>query len=69
MTGEVRTYDPSRNYGFILGEDGARYFTHAGELRGAASLHVGMRVTFTPTKTGRGLRACTVTPLVEEEVR
>ena len=58
-----------RRYGFILGEDGARYFTHAGELRGAASLYVGQRVTFKPVKAARGLRALAVQPLVEEEVR
>ncbi len=33
MLGQVRTYDRSKRYGFISGDDGKEYFVHESEIK------------------------------------
>ena len=48
MEGTVKWFNPSKGYGFIVGEDGTDYFAHFGEIQseGFKTLKEGQSVTF-----------------------
>ena len=48
MKGTVKWFNPSKGYGFIVGEDGTDYFAHFGEIQveGFKTLKEGQSVTF-----------------------
>jgi cold shock CspA family protein len=49
ICGTVISYDGARGFGFIIGQDGRRYFFHVTDLEEAATV-VGMRVAFEPDR-------------------
>ena len=59
MQGEVKRFDKTKGYGFILGEDNQEYFFHYSQLimDGYKTVRVAQKVTFTPEQGEKGLRA------------
>lgn len=59
MTGTIKTIQPDRGFGFILGEDGKEYFFHFTALKNVAigTLQRGQEVTFEDAYGQKGPRA------------
>ncbi|TAK37655.1 MAG: cold shock domain-containing protein [Lysobacteraceae bacterium] len=57
MQGTVKSFLPSKRYGFVRGDDGIDYYLHEQDLVHAAPLHQGLRVEFEETATPKGYRA------------
>jgi cold shock CspA family protein len=55
--GRVRSYDSTKGYGFITGDDGLNYFFHITDMTGDTRIAVGHRVTFEPSASKKGPRA------------
>ena len=61
MFGKVDSFDSKKRYGFILGDDGRRYFVHSGSINiPSGNLDRGYMVSFTPTLSSRGYAAADV---------
>ena len=56
MTGTVKSFSPSRGYGFIDTHDG-EYWFHASEWMGREKPQEGDKVDFAPMDTPKGKRA------------
>lgn len=59
MEGKVKVYFPDRNYGFISGDDDKSYFYHKDDCPDKIPSPAD-RVSFTPTGSSKGNRACVV---------
>lgn len=59
MNGTIKHLNRSKQFGFIIGEDGKNYFFHTSGLRGLVfdQLMEKMPVSFESTTTEKGLRA------------
>ena len=57
MQGTVKSYLPSKRYGFVRGDDGNDYYLHEQDLVREGPLHQGLRVEFEKTTTPKGYRA------------
>ncbi len=68
MTGIVQRYDAVLRWGFIIGDDGVRYFVHRSDVAGPV-LMPSERVEFTPTPSPKGPRAANVRRAAEEAKR
>lgn len=68
LKGKVKWFAPARGYGFITGDDGHDYFVHYGDINmeGYKTLSPEQAVTFDTKDTEKGVAACNVT-IVEEE--
>ena len=63
LRGFIRSTQPSKGFGFLVGEDGTERFFHVSQLTGAKleELKIGRPVTFSPEPDrGKGPRACGV---------
>lgn len=62
MFGKVESYNPKKGFGFILGDDGLRYFVPYCNVKTASgSLGAGYQVEFTGGRNERGYIASNVT--------
>lgn len=57
--GTVKFFNETKNFGFIAGEDGNDYFVHASEVKDGP-IAEGDKVSFTPEKGDKGLKAVDV---------
>jgi len=57
MDGRVKTYNSDRGFGFILDEDGNDRFFHVSSVRSIEEPTRGIKVTFKPAQSERGLIA------------
>jgi len=59
MTGQIKTLNEDKGYGFIKAEGGGEFFFHVSGLSGCfmRDLRPGMKVTFETTRTPKGMRA------------
>lgn len=59
MKGKVEQFDPAKGFGWIVGEDGVKYFFHWTSIvmEGYKTAEVGEEVEFEEGKTERGPRA------------
>jgi len=64
MEGTVRSFLPTKGYGFVRGDDGNDYFLHEQDMPKGLAPHPGQRVTFEETATPKGYRARRVQPLL-----
>jgi len=62
MHGWVRSFRADRSFGFIQGDDGQDYFFHLDDVRGHEPPAPRQEVSFSPTRTAKGLRARSVAP-------
>ena len=72
LTGNVKWFNASKGYGFILpDEGGTEVFAHysAIESDGFRTLHAGQRVTFDLVEGDKGLAAASIKLLGEERPR
>ena len=61
--GVITTVPPDRSFGFIQGDDGTRRFFHFSQISGLSSAPTpGLRVSFQPLTTERGLQARDIQP-------
>lgn len=63
-TGEVKWFNVSKGFGFIIKDDGEEIFVHFRSIRGEGrrSLRDGQRVSFVVTQSDKGPQAEDVTP-------
>ena len=61
ITGTVKTWSPSKGWGFIEGDDGEDYFIHISKVRKGQSLSHDSRVKFDVAQGPRGPEAENVT--------
>jgi cold shock protein len=57
MEGTVKFFNPTKNFGFITGEDGKDYFVHSTGLKEGTAIRDGDKVTFEPVKGEKGMKA------------
>lgn len=57
MKGNIHTFNPEKGYGFIIGENSNRYFFHVSEWLHDHNPMEKNRVSFTPIRSEKGLRA------------
>lgn len=59
IQGTVKTFNSTKGYGFIVGNDGNSYFFHYSSLNveGYKTIKVGAKVSFSKNSTEKGLRA------------
>jgi cold shock CspA family protein len=58
IQGEIESFLPQRNYGFIIGNDGVQYFFHKNDfVKAPGSIVAGHPVSFVPGLGRRGFRA------------
>jgi len=59
MRGKVKFFNEEKGFGFIGGEDGKDYFVHFSAIisDGYKTLRSDQEVTFSPSKTPKGLSA------------
>lgn len=57
MQGTVKSFLPSKRYGFVRGDDGNDYYLHEQDLMRAGPLYQGLRVEFEEAATPKGYRA------------
>ena len=69
MEGTVKWFNPSKGYGFIVGEDGTDYFAHFGEIQseGFKTLKEGQSVTFEAADGEKGPVAKNIVAVSETE--
>jgi CspA family cold shock protein len=69
MEGTVKWFNPSKGYGFIVGEDGTDYFAHFGEIQseGFKTLKEGQSVTFEEADGEKGPVAKNIMPASDME--
>jgi CspA family cold shock protein len=65
--GTVKWFNLSKQYGFIINDEGGEVYVHVDNVKGGAGkrLKEGVRVTFDLTRTPRGLQATNVAPTGE----
>lgn len=56
MTGRVKSYNPQKGYGFVT-SDGQDYFIHAKDWEYRLPPTEGLKISFVPRQTDKGLRA------------
>ena len=61
INGTVKTWSPSKGWGFIEGDDGEDYFIHISKVRKGQSLNHDSRVKFDVSQGPRGPEAENVT--------
>ena len=54
MQGKVDWFNKLKRFGFIIGNDGKKYFLHVSQFQG--SLNNGDEVSFDPVKSDRGMQ-------------
>jgi len=62
LKGRVRFFSDYRGFGFAVGQDGQEYFVHVSQLKfdGHKTLSEGQDISFTTTRTRKGLQALDV---------
>ena len=65
MTGTIKSFAPSRGYGFIVAE-GNEYWFHASEWAGNGKPQAGDEVNFIPATTQKGRRAFLITKEIKD---
>jgi len=60
MEGKIKWFNTLKGFGFIAGDDGSEYFVHISQVPQDVELKEDMPVTFSPTRTDRGLQAMNV---------
>lgn len=63
MTGTVKSFSPSRGYGFIDAKENGEYWFHASEWMGREKPQVGDKVDFMLLNTEKGKRGYIVSRL------
>jgi cold shock protein len=57
ITGTVKFFNRTKNFGFITGDDGKDYFVHASGLKPEVTITEGDKVSFEATEGERGPKA------------
>ena len=60
MKGVCKFYNPIKNFGFIIGEDGQNYFVHKTGIKEGIELNEGDEVTFETEENEKGFKAVNV---------
>ncbi len=63
MEGTLRSFLPSKGYGFIRGDDSRDYFAHQSQFVGAQAPIEGLRVSFDEAASPKGYRAMAIRTL------
>ena len=61
ISGIVKSWNISKGWGFIEGDDGENYFLHVFKIRSGQSVSSNSRVQFDVSQGQRGPEACNVT--------
>ena len=57
VTGTVKFFNRTKNFGFITGDDGKDYFIHVSGLKPGITITEGDKVSFEATEGERGSKA------------
>jgi cold shock protein len=57
VTGTVKFFNRTKNFGFITGDDGKDYFVHVSGLKPGITITEGDKVSFEATEGERGPKA------------
>lgn len=57
VEGTVKFFNRTKNYGFIIGDDGKTYFVHGTGLKDGVQIDEGDRVSFTGSEGDKGPKA------------
>ena len=57
VTGTVKFFNRTKNFGFITGDDGKDYFVHSSGLKPEVTITEGDKVSFEATEGDRGPKA------------
>jgi CspA family cold shock protein len=57
VTGTVKFFNRTKNFGFITGDDGKDYFVHVSGLKPGITITEGDKVSFEATEGERGSKA------------